>query len=801
MFRTSFFLLLGTAIAFSQEPPNRRPIVPPAVPAQPAAAAAPAAAPDVPLGETKITEDINEPKLSGESLAGLYRKYTGKRIIVTSAASAAEFKFIQPASEDDPLTFDEAAALLRKAAVLEGFVFVPDSENPAIETLTLATGGVNPKQIGLEIYNENTPLPEGDKVISYVMTFNYLKPAEAVNIFTQTIGQIGAFGSIAAVPNASAVIVTENTSLIRKLIELKRQIDVGAKSDSEFISVRFTDVTELATTLNELLSAQSAAQSTANINRVGQPQQQPNNPNRGAAPQGQPADSGEVPPVQIIPDPRTNRIFVMGHPKDIALVRSLVASFDIETSEKNFLRRKLRYLSVSEFLPVASDALTRAFSGTGDSGGGGGRPGGSGNRPAAPQNRGSTSGGLGSSAFGRNSSSSSSPFNDSSSSSSGGLSGGASSSSGSGLGDPAANTAPESVLIGRTLLVADNITNSIVVQGPPSALEIVTRLLDQIDIKAPQVMISTVFGQLNLNKGLSTGVDWLKAFNPHGDGSGYAGSNLGTDGNRRDPANFLRTAVGAASGFPSSTGLSLYGKITNDVAAYVNLLETSGNFTILSRPSVVVTNNQKGTISSGRRIAVPTNSFNSGATGQSTNIEYRDVVLKLEVVPLVNSNNEVTLKISLVSDDVVGQSDVIQGIGRVPIIGTRELLTTATIPNRETIILGGLITESDRSTVTGIPILSSIPGLGRLFSTNNDTKDRDELLVFIQPNIMHDDIDKERIQVDTDARYKLASQARRMSEGPGVQVVPIEPGKGGDDVFISPEGETMKPTLRPIHRR
>ncbi len=111
---------------------------------------------------------------------------------------------------------------------------------------------------GVSVYTENDTLPEGDAVISYVMNLNYIKPDEAVRTFTQIIGQFGAFGSIAAVPNAASVVITENTSLIRKLIELKAEIDKpSSQVATRFITVKYADVTELATTLNELLGQQA----------------------------------------------------------------------------------------------------------------------------------------------------------------------------------------------------------------------------------------------------------------------------------------------------------------------------------------------------------------------------------------------------------------------------------------------------------------------------------------------------------------------------------------------------------------
>lgn len=763
------------------------------------------------MGETKITADINEPKLSGNALAGLYRKYTGRRVIVSAAASTAEFSFVQEATPQDPLTFAEAAELLKKAATIENFVFVPDGENPSLDFLTLATGGIRPPARGLAVYNENDAIPEGDAVISYVMTLSYIKPAEAVNTFTQIIGQFGAYGSIAPVPNASAVVITENTSLIRKLIDLKKEIDKpSSQVGTRFIKVQYADVTEIAATLTELLTAQQTTQTTAGIQRADvAPPPVPG----GAAPAagGQPgaSASSEATPVQIIPDPRTNRIFAMGRPVDLLFVEGLVREFDVETSEKNFLRRKLRFLTVSEFLPIAGDALTRAFSGTGDGAGaaGGGAPGGAaggggnraqsqGNNRQAGRSGGASSGGGASGGFGGAS-------GGSGGGSSGGFGGGGGG-AGNALDDPDVSSAPESVLVGRTLLVADNITNSIVVQGPPSGLEIIERLLDQIDVKPDQVMISTVIGQLTLNDGTEFGVDYLYR---GGDIVGRGGAGLGpilpilpVDGVGDDPG-----VAEFNPGTLTGSGLRMYGKIGNNLHVYLRALQTKTDFTVLSRPSIFVSNNQKGTISSGERIAIPTNSnsFNNG--GASTNIEYQDVVLKLEVIPLVNDNNQITMKIALLSDEQNGVQ-TLAGAGsngddlEVPRISTREILTNATIPNNETIVLGGLIVARDNKDKSGIPILSDIPYLGALFSTTTNNKDRTELMIFIQPSIVNNERSLNAVQTDMDARYKISGKARTFADGPGV-LPPVDAIPVDDKVGSTYTAPVIEPVPTPAKRK
>lgn len=867
--RSIAFLLLGFASAVSaQDPaqapsaapvpavPNSVPTLPPGVPVPgnvpaPAAGApaqmpAPAIVrPALSLGETKITEPIEEPKLSGSALAGLYRKYTGRRVIISSAATTAEFSFIQDASPKDPLTYALAAELLKKAATIENFVFVPDEQDPNLDILTLSTGGIRPTGRGVAVYNENDAIPEGDAVISYVMNLSYIKPAEAVNTFTQIIGQFGAYGSIAPVPNASAVVITENTSLIRKLIDLKKEIDKpSSQVGTRFIKVQFADVTEIASTLTELLTAQQSAQTTAGIQRADNAAAPiPGAPPVAGSGQNGASSSGEATPVQIIPDPRTNRIFAMGRPVDLLFVEGLVREFDVETSEKNFLRRKLRFLTVSEFLPIAGDALTRAFSGTGDSGGGGGSASGGATPPGASRNAGAQNGagnrqngsssrsGSSSRGSGRSGSSGSSGFGGGGGSSGfGGGGGSGGSGGGSGLDSPSVSSAPESKLVGRTLLVADNITNSIVVQGPPSGLEIIERLLDQIDVKPDQVMISTVIGQLTLGNSKETGLDYLFQGNEF---AGRGGAGFGAllpilkffPGSPEIPAilddlnipgDQSRPAIPAvpASNTPflpgnlaPGGGLRAYGQVGN-LNIYLKALQSKSDFTVLSRPSIFTSNNQKGTISSGERIAIPTGSNTyGGGTGSntSTQIEYQDVVLKLEVIPLVNSDNEITMQIALLNDEVNGTQIIQGGAGNgqdlsVPKISTREILTTATVPNNNTIVLGGLIISRGGKTKSGIPILGDIPYLGRLFSNTIDTTDRAELMVFIQPSIVNSERSLNNVQADMDNRYKVSGKSREFADGPGVlppvnAITPVAD-KSGNAPKTRPVSESQAPSVK-----
>jgi type II secretory pathway component GspD/PulD (secretin) len=251
-------------------------------------------------------------------------------------------------------------------------------------------------------------------------------------------------------------------------------------------------------------------------------------------------------------------------------------------------------------------------------------------------------------------------------------------------------------------------------------------------------------------------------------------------------------------------------------------VQTRSDFTVLSRPSIFTSNNQKGTIASGESIAIPTQGGTSGGNYNSgTSIQYTDVVLELEVIPLVNSDNEITMQIWLKNDEQNG-TQIIEGAGTnggnltVPKISTRRIVTTATVPNNNTIVLGGLIVGREGQEKSGIPILSDIPYLGRLFSSTIDKQDRSELMVFIQPSIVKSDRSLNAVQADMDARYKVSPKAREFADGPGVlppvDAIPVSD-KASSPVSTKavtraapvPQepaaSSTVKPSIRPAFRR
>lgn len=701
-----------------------------------------------------------------QDVADEYTKYTGRRVLLSSATQNLEMRFYQRG----PLTNSEAASLLEKVLGMEGYAFVPSGANEvkllpkAQNTGADAPGGVE------DMIDDPNDIPQGDSYISYFMRLNYIKPEEAVRTFTQSIHGLGPGAKIAPVPNASAIIVTGRASFIRKLLNQKHYIDVAAGNvNTAWVLLKFADAEDVATTLNEIMNAQQQRKTTAGVTNASRTSRRPPVPSGGASTSSSRGSSaGEDIPVHIVASPRLNKLFIMGRPVDIVFVEGLAREFDAPPNTNNFIKRKLRFMIASDFLQVASDALAAV----------------------EPKSNG-TQGDRNTNSRQATSRQNQRSSNNSSSGQSGNRSSGAESVQEFNVSD-----VPESMVVGKTFIVADNLANSILVQGPPESLRIVSDLIDKLDGRPQQVMISTVFGDMVAGDQSEIGVQWGSVSQGTDTGSG-----LGAGSVNLDKANPLASLVelGTLAGLNAAGtgGLNLYGQVGN-LTATIRALETSSDFKVLSRPTVYTANNRKAIISSGQRIAVPTNTFTSGAnvgTSQSTNIEYRDVLLRFEVVPLINSEDEVTLRISLLNEAIQG-FQVIDG-NEIPTIVTESISTTVTIPNNSTVVLGGLVTERFSDATRGVPVLSSIPVLGRLFRTDVKEVDRRELLIFMQPQIINNDETLRAAQRDTESRYDVAQPLHEFGDGP--EVLPSKySSKGG---LAEPTTQSNRSGLRNPTRR
>src|SRR5207302_10049688 len=206
------------------------------------------------------------------------------------------------------------------------------------------------------------------------------------------------------------------------------------------------------------------------------------------------------------------------------------------------------------------------------------------------------------------------------------------------------------------------------------------------------------------------------------------------------------------------SGTNVYIAAGNYLAAIVHAMESTGRFRVISRPMVFTSNNKKAIIANGQEIPVPvstlsnaSSTLNNVASVQSS-IEFKKVALQLEVVPLINSEKEVSLDILQKIDSVVPNSNVNIGGNSVPTIATRYIRTNVSAPNCSTIVLGGLISDVRNTSKNGIPYLSRLPLVGSLFRSTIKNRDRTELLILMRPEVSLTKLDLYRLRQKTEDR-------------------------------------------------
>jgi general secretion pathway protein D len=244
--------------------------------------------------------------------------------------------------------------------------------------------------------------------------------------------------------------------------------------------------------------------------------------------------------------------------------------------------------------------------------------------------------------------------------------------------------------------------------------------------------------------------------------------------------------------------LNLYGAIGSTLDAYVRALETTNRFKVIERPSVFTTNNKLAVIASGQQVPVPS-STTSGFSGTSTNltttssIAYEDVLLQLDIIPLINADHEVTLQIRQTNNSLNG-NQTISG-NTVPIIATQEINTEVTVPNKSTVVIGGLINDSTTRDTSGVPLLSDIPILGYLFKDTTKAKERDELIIMIQPTVIETDADQIAVNEQEKQRTILGREAVEAATGV-TDPTPPPPGLQPYSSIIQPQAGSSSVTVR-----
>jgi general secretion pathway protein D len=327
---------------------------------------------------------------------------------------------------------------------------------------------------------------------------------------------------------------------------------------------------------------------------------------------------------------------------------------------------------------------------------------------------------------------------------------------------------------------ADEGTNALIITADAGEMQSLEAVIQRLDIRRAQVLVEAIIAELEITDGQDLGVQWLFR-----DSGGAFGSNI-VDGNNRaqgiadglfppdqvTPSNGDDAEFGSSDllgALASTPGLSLgWGQLDDnlDIAVILSALNSQTNANILSTPSLLTLDNQEAYITVGQEVPFVTGSYTStGGTTSPNNpfqtVERENVGITLKVTPHINEGDSVVLDIS---QEVSSLSGALSLLASDVVTNTRKIETKVLAGDGRTVVLGGLIKEDMQDGTQKVPLLGDIPWLGRLFRSDSVSLSTSNLLIFIKPTIIREDVALEGATAEK-YRYIRAQQQIRIDAG------------------------------------
>ena len=260
----------------------------------------------------------------------------------------------------------------------------------------------------------------------------------------------------------------------------------------------------------------------------------------------------------------------------------------------------------------------------------------------------------------------------------------------------------------------DERLNLLVMRDTPDAIRLAEKLIAAQDLAEPEVILELEVLEVTRSKMQNLGLQYPTQVSAGVEGAAGPGQIT------------LNEWLNRSSGLVNL-------KIT-DPAFVLNLQRQDGDTNLLANPRIRVKNREKAKVHIGDRLPVITTT-SSPQIGTSESVQYLDVGLKLDVEPNVYLDDQVAMKVGLEVSNVVQQITSLKGTLTYR-IGTRNTATVLRVANGETQVLAGLIQDEDRRTADKVPGLGDLPILGRLFTNNNDSRTKTEIVLLITPYVV-----------------------------------------------------------------
>jgi len=374
-------------------------------------------------------------------------------------------------------------------------------------------------------------------------------------------------------------------------------------------------------------------------------------------------------------------------------------------------------------------------------------------------------------------------------------------------------------IFGQTKIIADQRSNSLLIFATRQDMDAITNVIAKLDVLLSQVLIESAIIDVDLNKGMNTGVSVAQGPSKLSPG----GSVIGGGGSVNGPTfiNLLNSTYTSSANSNStsifgnalSSGLSYFGNIgpTWDVALQAAANDSSAS--VIQRPRIQTSQAKAASFFVGQTVPYVTGTTYGSAYGNSSSYSQLSVGVELDVTPFINPDGLVVMDINQEIDDLNGYT-VINNVGNVPNTTKRTLQSEIAVKDKDTIMLGGFIRSDKSDSKSGVPYLEDIPLIGALFSQRSSTKDRQETIVLIRPTVLrtpelaaaqavseqkrlpgisaavNEDIRDERKQIESEANSEAKDAAAEVKDAES-RTKPATDNSRGVFLPVAPDGTVL----------
>jgi general secretion pathway protein D len=306
-------------------------------------------------------------------------------------------------------------------------------------------------------------------------------------------------------------------------------------------------------------------------------------------------------------------------------------------------------------------------------------------------------------------------------------------------------------ILGETKIIADIRSNSLLVFASRQDMEMIKDIISKLDVVLAQVLIETIIMDVSIGNDLNLGVS--AGIRPKASGDIVSGGFYNNSGQLGVLDNFLNNIASTNGIFPTSSGLNYFGKFNDDLFVAINALASDSRVNVIQKPRIQTSHATPASLFVGETVPYISSTYYGGGFGGGPSSSYQQlrVGIQLSVTPFINQDGLVVMTIEETIDEIAGTVTIDNN--PVPATTSRTLSAEVAVRDRETIILGGFIRNSDDKSKSGVPLLKDIPLLGALFRNASTKKARKELIVLMRPTVLRTpelaalqvDVEKQRL--------------------------------------------------------